>query len=251
VQSRHARAHGPAATASRITSRSPVVDPCRPRLPRPQRSARLPEAEQVARVCAYCGSRPLLSTRSVHCGEAECRRLWHNARCAKWQRDRRAAGLSVHKHRYTCTCTVCGSQFESFHRDATYCSTGPGSCLARTTAALHAERRKSRPQQLCVRLRRSPLFDPHRDQPLQHETAAYKRALRQDPCAYCGAAPSGGIDHIIPTGREGDRSDWRNMTGCCKRCNELKRSLPLLVALIWIPVTREYHELRRLIFATP
>lgn len=82
-------------------------------------------------------------------------------------------------------------------------------------------------------------------EPTKREVAAYKRALKQDPCAYCGQSPSGGIDHITPRAHDGSRTDWNNMTACCKRCNETKRTLPLLRALLWIPVSRTYHDMRR------
>lgn len=81
--------------------------------------------------------------------------------------------------------------------------------------------------------------------------AAYRRVLRQDPCAYCGDRPAQGIDHIEPAARVVDRKDWTNLTGCCKRCNETKRDLPLLVALPWIPLSRAYHDQRRVIFSRP
>lgn len=82
-----------------------------------------------------------------------------------------------------------------------------------------------------------------------HDMAKYKRSLRVDPCAYCGESPSGGIDHIEPTLGTGDRKDWANLTGCCKSCNETKRALPLLLALPWIPLSREYHAQRRALYS--
>jgi hypothetical protein len=74
----------------------------------------------------------------------------------------------------------------------------------------------------------------------------WRETLRADPCAYCGITPANGIDHIDCTNP--DRSDRENWTACCKRCNELKRTVPLLLALPWIPTTREYHRQRRLLF---
>lgn len=79
--------------------------------------------------------------------------------------------------------------------------------------------------------------------------ASYKRAIRADPCAYCGEQPCNGIDHIQPTGSTGDRADWTNWIGCCKRCNETKNTLPLLLALPWIPLSRAYHDQRRQLYA--
>jgi predicted nucleic acid-binding Zn ribbon protein len=74
----------------------------------------------------------------------------------------------------------------------------------------------------------------------------YRRVVRADPCAYCGQRPSSGLDHIDP--RVSDRNDPSNWTGSCKRCNEIKRSLPMVLALSWIPLSREYHRERRKLF---
>ena len=88
-----------------------------------------------------------------------------------------------------------------------------------------------------------PPDEGHRDR------ANYRRAIRADPCAYCGERPANGVDHIEPTLNTGDRNDWTNWTASCKRCNETKRTLPLLSALPWIPVSRQYHDERRALFA--
>lgn len=80
------------------------------------------------------------------------------------------------------------------------------------------------------------------------DCAAYKRAMRLDPCAYCGTRDGVGIDHVVPVSNGGGRTDVLNMTGCCKRCNETKHRLPLLLALPWIPLSRSYHDARRFLF---
>lgn len=67
--------------------------------------------------------------------------------------------------------------------------------------------------------------------------------MRADPCSYCGTKPSG-IDHIEPKD-SGGLDEWDNWTNCCLRCNAIKSTLPLLKALRWMPVSREYHDLRR------
>lgn len=71
----------------------------------------------------------------------------------------------------------------------------------------------------------------------------FRPVLRRDPCVYCGARPSG-VDHIVPTSA-GGADDSTNWAGCCKRCNGAKGDLPLLIALLWVPVSRGYHDLRR------
>lgn len=79
------------------------------------------------------------------------------------------------------------------------------------------------------------------------DTVAYRRALRADPCAYCGQA-SEALDHIDPCLRGGS-DGWTNRTATCHTCNSLKGSLTLLQALPWIPVAIEYHTMRRALFA--
>lgn len=65
----------------------------------------------------------------------------------------------------------------------------------------------------------------------------YQRALRADPCAYCGGT-GGTIDHIIPrrvTGEKRKRGSTLNWTGACRECNRRKdkdRSRTLLEQLL-------------------
>lgn len=63
------------------------------------------------------------------------------------------------------------------------------------------------------------------------DVGAYQRALRADPCAYCGA-PSEASDHIVPRSHGGP-DDWTNRTGACHACNGAKMQTPLLVFLAW------------------
>lgn len=79
---------------------------------------------------------------------------------------------------------------------------------------------------------------------------AYKRAMRLDPCCYCGA-PVEHLDHIIPRSRRGD-DDWSNLTGACALCNTLKRETSLLGFLLWLDdrATRLLAERLRLRIAS-
>lgn len=146
---------------------------------------------------------------------------------------RRAYNVAHRSTEEQAECVRCGTAF-SRSRDAAkvYCS----------DACHHGAKREryGKPAELT-------LPDPW--DATRSDTAAYKRTLRLDPCAYCGERPCGGVDHIVPTLGTGDRSDTTNMIGCCKRCNETKRTLPLLLALPWIPLSREYHDRRRELFA--
>lgn len=76
---------------------------------------------------------------------------------------------------------------------------------------------------------------------------AYRRALRRDPCSYCGE-PAEALDHIVARADSGP-DGTSNRTAACHRCNSLKGTLTLLQALPWIPVATEYHEMRRVLHA--
>ncbi len=60
--------------------------------------------------------------------------------------------------------------------------------------------------------------------------ADYTRALRADPCAYCGQ-PAGTVDHIIPTSAGGPDVTF-NLTAACASCNSRKHGWPLLLFLL-------------------
>ena len=55
------------------------------------------------------------------------------------------------------------------------------------------------------------------------------RALRYDPCAYCGA-PAETIDHIDPLSGAVN-NDWENLTAACGACNSSKHASGLLLLL--------------------
>lgn len=77
----------------------------------------------------------------------------------------------------------------------------------------------------------------------------YRKALRRDPCAYCGA-PGGVLDHIECIGGSGrkrvTRGDLFNLTGSCAECNGVKRTSPLLHALVAIAIQRQMRPLAEL-----
>lgn len=113
-------------------------------------------------------------------------------------------------------------------------------CIPGDNVAPHATRFCG---QTCKAAWHRPItFDPLADP----GDRGFRAVLRRDPCAYCGAQPSG-VDHIVPTsgGGENDATNW---TGCCQRCNGAKGDLPLLSALQWLPISREYHDLRRVLW---
>lgn len=57
---------------------------------------------------------------------------------------------------------------------------------------------------------------------------SYRRALRRDPCAYCGKrSDEMELDHIQPRAA-GGRDFWGNLTAACSGCNREKRTWTLL-----------------------
>lgn len=75
----------------------------------------------------------------------------------------------------------------------------------------------------------------------------WRQVVKSDPCAYCGGE-GGSVDHIDPTLE--DRNDPSNWTGACVPCNNVKQQLRLPEALLWVPLARRYHDLRRTLFAS-
>ena len=72
------------------------------------------------------------------------------------------------------------------------------------------------------------------------EVAEYKRALRRDPCAYCGKrfwpVPDGimppVLDGIVARSRGGSHA-WDNLTLACCCCNQSKNAASLLGYLLY------------------
>ena len=67
----------------------------------------------------------------------------------------------------------------------------------------------------------------------------YRRVLRRDPCAYCGA-PSVQLDHVEPKAHGGS-DDSENRAGACASCNGRKQDVPLLFWMGW-KLTHDQHE---------
>lgn len=183
-----------------------------------------PKVELAERACADCGTPfvPIVANQ-VYCTR-RCYRKVVNER---------------YRPTYERECVVCGASFTANKDDAKYCSTGKGSCEASAKSVTYRVLNEPR------------RFDAARArlmaEPTRRELVSYRALLRRDPCSYCGALPSAGIDHIEPVS-EGGADDWTNYAGCCRRCNATKRTLPLLSALLWLPASRRYHDLRRVIW---
>lgn len=199
--------------------------------------------------CPHCGD-TMPNSRRVQCGKPGCRATWQRDRVRVYLAKRRAAGTHKRYTTWTCECVECGAEFTTTSRPKVkYCSTGKDSCEAKARSREYLARDDiGRVSEItAARERRATALLASVTEPPRN-TAAYRRALKLDPCAYCGAQPSGGIDHITPAAHHEDRNDVENMAGCCKRCNAIKTDLPLLQALLWIPLSRAYHDQRRILW---
>lgn len=79
----------------------------------------------------------------------------------------------------------------------------------------------------------------------ESHSAAWRRILREDACAYCGK-PGGTVDHIVPRSVGGEHVHaWTNLVGACSRCNSSKGSLSLLDYLLLREARRERNLRRR------
>lgn len=65
---------------------------------------------------------------------------------------------------------------------------------------------------------------------------AYKRAMRADPCSYCGT-PAAHLDHIVPRVAQGS-DEWWNLTAACATCNQAKGVISLLAFLLGVALPR-------------
>lgn len=204
-----------------------------------------PKAPTPSGPCPYCGDEMYLPHR-VQCGKPECERLWRNDRCKEWQRNNRAKANS-YRPRYTRTCVECGGTFETGNKHAKYCSVGAGSCEAQGRAkanVVHGRRRRAAAEER----RRARIVESFTDEVTsRRDELAYLRMVKSDPCSYCGGEANA-LDHVVPKSEGGD-DGWGNRTATCRECNSAKGTLPLLVALTWIPASREYHAKRRALFA--
>lgn len=63
------------------------------------------------------------------------------------------------------------------------------------------------------------------------DIAAYRQALRSDPCSYCGGVADT-LDHIEARAAGGS-GRWSNATATCNLCNSGKRDRSLLGYLGW------------------
>lgn len=162
--------------------------------------------------CPYCGDE--IIGRRVQCGKPDCHRQYQNERCRTWGRENRERTYQYGRTTYQRECIICGDTFETRRKDGRYCGTEAGTCK----------------QAWPYWLKRTPLCSPDR-QPTRAELVAYRRALRADPCAYCGAETRQ-LDHIEPKANGGP-DGWQNRAGTCASCNGRKQDVPMLIWMAW------------------
>ena len=73
-------------------------------------------------------------------------------------------------------------------------------------------------------------------------TMDYYKALRADPCAYCGR-PGGEIDHIHARSNGGE-DGWENYSGICKTCNARKGRRSVLNFMLARPLMEQVAAIR-------
>lgn len=162
--------------------------------------------------CPYCGDE-MSHPRRVQCGNPDCHRRYQNDRCRKWSRENRDRTYEYGRTTYQRECCICGGTFTTRRKDGRYCGTA-GNCA---NAWPHW-------------LRDSALTSSGRE-PRRSEDVAYRRAMRDDPCAYCGR-PTTQLDHIEPRST-GGADGWSNRAGTCASCNGRKMDMPMLHWMAW------------------
>lgn len=191
----------------------------------PQPSQALPKDKP----CPYCGS--LMARRRVQCGAPECFRRWNNERTKPhMERWRRARGI---KPADPYDCGHCGKRCvpgENVVPHASkFCS---ADCKKRAWA--EANPIEYEPVTALDQLER--LIETGGN---VFHAAEYRRAMRNDPCAYCGA-PATALDHIEPSSM-GGTDDWSNRTAACHSCNNSKWTMPLLLYLGYATTKRAFE----------
>ena len=89
------------------------------------------------------------------------------------------------------------------------------------------------------------LLESFTAEPRRKEDVAYRRAMRLDPCSYCGR-PSQALDHIVPR-CDGGPDDSSNRTPACHSCNSSKQSSPLLIYLAWRQARAAFEPWRAIV----
>jgi HNH endonuclease len=124
----------------------------------------------------------------------------------------RSASTSAIAQQPVCAFDGCRARFEPVQPTQRYC--GPP-CRQRAKNRTVAQRRRDGVYTKNGGRRRLGVSDAERKL-----SAAYRRVLRADPCAYCGE-PGGALDHVEPR-HLGGADDWTNLAGVCGSCNSAK-----------------------------
>lgn len=159
--------------------------------------------------CLTCGASTAgLRSHAVYCSE-KCRQSATRAR-----RSRRRREQIVYMEQL---CVRCEKPF------AIASNYGPNHqryCSARCREYVHNRRRHTK--NIALRLHAGPVGAVITNK----DVGAYRRALRADPCSYCGG-PSDTLDHINPQANGGQNDD-DNLAASCQPCNASKQTLSLL-----------------------
>ena len=193
----------------------------------------------AAKRCPFCGE--TMPGHRKQCGKPECAKAQRNKQMREYMRTRR-------KHP-SFDCEHCGVRCvpgenvsyyaKRFCSDRCKGAWHRGATRPLPVLAVRSDKSIAAWRTYCAEASLERVFG----RSLRRDEVAYRRAMRRDPCAFCGL-PSQALDHIVPA-KDGGADDWTNRAGICRDCNSLKGSMPLLVAMPWIPVATEYHRQRR------
>jgi 5-methylcytosine-specific restriction endonuclease McrA len=130
--------------------------------------------------------------------------------------------------------------------DCVQCGT---SCIPGENVVAHASRFCGR---ACLRVWHKQhveipamLFDSLTAEAKPYDLVAYRRAVRRDPCVYCGS-PGQALDHVVPRSH-GGLDDWTNRASACHACNGGKMQTPLLVFLAWKRARDDFEPWRQIV----
>jgi 5-methylcytosine-specific restriction endonuclease McrA len=92
-------------------------------------------------------------------------------------------------------------------------------CPASFTRAHYAEHGRITPEaQRAAAARRRQRVVLDMDEADRLLSAEYRKAIRNDPCFYCGSAETHHVDHYFPLAKGGTDA-WFNLRAACRDCN--------------------------------
>lgn len=151
--------------------------------------------EAVPRFCVDCGEQ-LRRYRGNHSLRCEpCRKVYKREETRKWNRARTESGAkkvydAEWRRKNPELARAAGRRYKAAHPEV-------------DQASIHRRRRRSE-----VRM----------DEVDRLLSRLYRKAIRNDPCFYCGSAETHEVDHFFPLSK-GGTDHWWNLVRSCRPCN--------------------------------